>query len=73
MLEPVGHPCHGERRRVRHEEAVGRDDPLEPAEDLALDGQLLEDGFEDEVAVRVGVDPGSAGHDRAEEAGLPLA
>ena len=57
MGEAVRHGRDRERRRVRHEEALGRDDRLEPAEDLLLDGQLLEDGLEDEVAARVGVGP----------------
>ena len=51
MLEVGGHLADGERRRVRREDALGVDDGLELGEDLLLDGQLLEDGFEDEIAV----------------------
>ena len=55
VREARRHRGDRERRRVRHEQALGRDDLLERAEHLLLDGELLEHRLEDEVAARVGV------------------
>ena len=41
---------HGEGRGVRREDRVRRDDPLELAEELALDTEILERGLDHELA-----------------------
>ncbi len=69
---PARHRLDRERRRVRDQQALGGHDALERAEDVLLDGELLEDRLEHEVAARVGVDPSAGGDDRAEEPRLPL-
>ena len=73
MLEVGAHLGDGERRRVRREDALGRDDALELGEDLLLHRHLLEDRFEHEVAAREDVPLGAAGDERAEEARLAFA
>ena len=73
VLEALAHRGDRERGRVRHEQALGGDDRLERAEDLALEVELLEHRLEDEVAAGVRLDPRARGDDRAEEARLALA
>ena len=72
MLQIGAHLLHRERRRVRREHALGRDDALELGEDLLLDGHLLEDGLEHEIAAGEDLPLGAARDERGEEARLPL-
>ena len=48
----LGDLGHGERRRVRREQGVEPGDAIELCEDLTLQIQLLEHGFDHEIAIR---------------------
>ena len=61
MLEVRRHLGDRERRGVRDEQALLRDDLLERAEDLLLDGDLLEHRLDHEVAAREAGGVGDAG------------
>ena len=50
LREAGAHLRHRQRRRVRGEDASSADDALELAEDLLLDGELLEHRLDHEVA-----------------------
>jgi hypothetical protein len=51
-LAGCGHGSHGERRGVRGEHGVGADDALEPREERALRGEILDDRFDHQLARR---------------------
>ena len=64
--KPVGHRGHRQSRCVRRQDALGRDNRLELAEQLLLDAKLLEDRLEHEVAVLEAVIGGRALRERRE-------
>ena len=70
VLEVGAHLGDRERRRVRGEDALGRDDPLELGEDLLLHRHLLEDRLEHEVAAREDV-PARPARDDASRGSAP--
>ena len=66
------HLRHGQRRRVRCQDACIPHDTLELCEHLLLDRQLLEHGLQNEVAVGEGGVGGLARDERGEKAALVL-
>ena len=59
-----------QRRGVRREHGLGRDELLDLGEHLLLDAELFEDGLDDEVAVGVVGLVGRAGDERPQSVRL---